>query len=167
MTKANNWIIADRINPNIPVALVKSGTSVLDLSLGGPNTYSGGTSIFGGQIKVSDANQLGSGPIFLTNAGTLHVTATATIFNQTLALYGGPTSGAGVVRVNLGLSATFTQPIDTTASPQSMVEYRRRRDTVLCSISPPYPNNVPNGNRWGLISQLWNNSHQSIADQYR
>ena len=149
MTKASNWIIADRINPNHPVALVKSGTSVLDLSSGGQNTYSGGTSILGGQVKVSDANQLGSGPIFLTNAGTLHVTAN-TIFNQTLALYGGPTSGAGVVRVNLGFSATFTQPIDTTASPQSMVEISGGGTLYLLDPSA-YPYRVPNGNRWGLM----------------
>ncbi|MGD0654565.1 MAG: autotransporter-associated beta strand repeat-containing protein [Thermoguttaceae bacterium] len=149
MTKASNWIIADRINPNHPVALVKSGTSVLDLSSGGQNTYSGGTSILGGQVKVSDANQLGSGPIFLTNAGTLHVTAN-TIFNQTLALYGGPTSGAGVVRVNLGFSATFTQPIDTTASPQSMVEISGGGTLNLLDVAA-YPNTAPNGNRWGLM----------------
>jgi autotransporter-associated beta strand protein len=149
MTKASNWIIADRINPNVPVALVKSGTSVLDLSSGGQNTYSGGTSILGGQIRVSDANQLGSGPIFLTNAGTLHVKA-STIFNQTLALYGGPLNGAGVVRVNFGFSATFTQPIDTTTSPQSMVEISGGGTLNLLDVAA-YPHSALNGNRWGLM----------------
>ena len=153
MTKTNDWIIAD-INGFSPVALVKSGPSVLDLSQGGANTYSGGTSILGGQIQVSDASQLGSGPIFLTNAGTLHVIGTASpTFNQTLKLYGGPLNGPGVVMVNSYLSATFTQPIDTTdatAGPQSMIEIRGG-GTLNLDDANPYPNNVPNGNRWGLV----------------
>ncbi|MGA2060818.1 MAG: autotransporter-associated beta strand repeat-containing protein, partial [Thermoguttaceae bacterium] len=151
MTKTINWIIAD-INPNSPVALVKSGPSVLDLSQGGANTYSGGTSILGGEIKVSDSNQLGSGPIFLTNAGTLHVNAAVAVtFNQTLKLYGGPTSGADLVQVDgTALNAYFTQPIDTTASPQSIVGIDGGGTLDFTAGNVPYPNNVPNGNRWGL-----------------
>ncbi len=152
MTKNNNWIIADRALFNIPVALVKSGPSILDLSPGGANTYSGGTSILGGEIKVSDSNQLGSGPIFLTNAGTLHVVGpTSSTFNQTLKLYGGATSGAGLVQVDgSALSASFTQPIDTTASPQSIVgiDGGGTLDFTACNV--PYSTIVPNGNRWGL-----------------
>ena len=153
MTKANNWIIAD-INSFKPVALVKSGTSVLDLSSGGQNTYTGGTSILGGQVQVSDPSQLGSGPIFLSNAGTLHLVGTESpTFNQTLKLYGGPLNGAGVIRVNSELSAKFTQPIDTTdttAGPQSMIEISGGGTLNLDDLAA-YPSNVPNGNRWGLM----------------
>ena len=85
MTKSNLWTIADNAGTLafMPVALVKSGiNSTLDLSAGGQNTYTGGTSIIGGTIVVSSSNQLGGnvaqgiapGPIMIANGGQLRIT---------------------------------------------------------------------------------------------
>jgi len=76
--------ISDAFSGQIPVLLYKAGkNSVLDLSLRpptSPNTYTGGTIIAGGEIKVSDASQLNAaaksengGPILILNGGRLHI----------------------------------------------------------------------------------------------
>jgi hypothetical protein len=78
--------LADAFSGQIPVLLYKAGkNSVLDLSLRpptSPNTYTGGTIIAGGEIKVSDASQLNAaagnqngGPILILNGGRLHIVA--------------------------------------------------------------------------------------------
>jgi hypothetical protein len=73
------FVIADA---DSPVLLYKCGiNSVLDMTGGQPqHTYTGGTVIAGGGIKVSGASQLNAGsgdpggPILILNGGILHVT---------------------------------------------------------------------------------------------
>jgi autotransporter-associated beta strand protein len=149
-----NWTITD--NNGTPVALVKSGSCTLDLSQDGAmgaNTYSGGTSILRGGIIVSAANQLGSGPIFLANVGLLRVTAPDS-FTQTLKPYGDPLNGAGngagVISVDIGVTVQFVGAIDTSLSPQSLIEKQGGGDLAF-TANNHYAYDVSKADCWGLM----------------
>ncbi len=72
-------------------AIIKQDAGTLTLAGGGANTYSGGTTLNGGNIAVAKANALGTGPLTI-NAGSLNIAG----FNQTVgtvSLFGGSISG--------------------------------------------------------------------------
>jgi fibronectin-binding autotransporter adhesin len=73
-------------------SLRKEGTG--DLTLGGANTYSGGTSIYGGKVITSSTGSLGaSAPIFIGTAATSLVSNGFNVTATTL-------TGAGTVSIN-------------------------------------------------------------------
>ncbi len=72
-------------------AILKQDAGTLTLAGGGANTFSGGTTLNGGNIAVAKANALGTGPLTI-NAGNLNIAG----FNQTVgtvSLLGGSISG--------------------------------------------------------------------------
>lgn len=85
--------------------LVKTGAG--ELVLGAANTYSGGTSIQAGTLKVSGSGTLGSGPVEVQENGTLHIAGTNADTNGDLIVN---TTGAGdiVVAKNATLNAGAT-----------------------------------------------------------
>lgn len=60
-------VLANNLTGNL--ALVKAGAGVLDLT--GSNTYSGGTLIAGGAVRVDDFARLGTGQVIATTDGSL------------------------------------------------------------------------------------------------
>ncbi len=122
MKLAMPWFIEDTPQ-GMPVLLYKCGVnSTLDLTntptpFG--NTFTGGTVIAGGEILVSNANQLNAhqngagGPIVLQNGGRLHLTQNSTIFEKDVILgaRGLPDSGTlyngSMFEVDLHLQATL------------------------------------------------------------
>jgi hypothetical protein len=161
MTKTANWVITN--NGAVPVALVKSGIyNRLDLTRGGPNTYTGGTAIIGGEVIVSDAGQLSTGPILIANGGRLHVTQQAVagenaIFPNTLkgltrSTPATVTRNGSVIEVDLWKTATFTGPIDVSLSPQTPFEKLGQGTLVfdyrVAGVPAQYPTTA--ANQWGL-----------------
>jgi hypothetical protein len=161
MTKTADWVITN--NGATPVALVKSGIyNRLDLTQGGPNTYTGGTAIIGGEVIVSDAGQLSTGPILIANGGRLHVTQQAVagenaIFPNTLKgltrnTPATVTRNGSVIEVDLWKTATFTGPIDVSLSPQTPFEKLGQGTLVfdyrVGGVPAQYPATA--ANQWGL-----------------
>ena len=82
-------------------SLVKQGAGVLELT--GANTYSGGTSIQGGTLKVSGSGTLGSGENEVQKNGTLYIAGTNAATNTALL-----TSTTGEGNITLGVNASLT-----------------------------------------------------------
>ncbi|MBR1142898.1 autotransporter domain-containing protein [Bradyrhizobium sp. AUGA SZCCT0431] len=76
------------------VGVWQLGASTLILS--GVNTYTGGTMIFGGTVQVTNANSVGTGPVFM-NGGTFQSNGAG---NLTFANGFSVASGGGTVDVN-------------------------------------------------------------------
>jgi fibronectin-binding autotransporter adhesin len=83
--------------------LTKSGTGTW--VLGGANTYTGGTNLNGGTLRISSDGNLGgtSGPVTF-NGGTLETTATLTLNAARVVTIG---SGGGTFDVNNGTTLTY------------------------------------------------------------
>jgi outer membrane autotransporter protein len=76
-------------------SLVKLGSGTLTLS--GNNTYTGGTTVAGGLIKFSAANNFGSGTVILNGGGLQWATGTTTDISSKLAPLG---AGGGIFDTN-------------------------------------------------------------------
>jgi autotransporter-associated beta strand protein len=96
-------VIAD--NSTHPVTLTKSGPGPLTIS--NANTYSGGTYVNTGTLTASSNNSLGTGPVTITNGGTLLANNAS-----------GSATGTGTVTVNAGGTLGGSGFIGT-ASPSS------------------------------------------------
>jgi autotransporter-associated beta strand protein len=160
-TMTLNWQITDQIDNRTPppvttpVALVKSGIySTLDLT-GAPaagNTYTGGTAILGGEIKINKANQLGPGPIVVADSGILHIVppvGPALQFNQILRVANGPFARSSQVQVDGGANnvALFANFFEADAR-QSILE-KTGGGTLVLMPNAAYTPHDP-GNTWGL-----------------
>jgi autotransporter-associated beta strand protein len=155
MTAATGWVITD--NGTTPVALVKTGIyNDLDLTGGGPNTYTGGTAILGGEVIVSSADQLSIGPILIANGGRLKVTQTTTFANTLKGVTGGTPGvvwwNGSVIEVDEDQTATFTGQIDNTLSPSTPFEKVGQGTLFFEYRVGGAPTAYPRGssNQWGL-----------------
>ena len=74
------------------------------LTLGGNNSYTGGTTVSAGTLQMGSVNALGNNP------GTLAVTGTLDLNGNNLTVSGGSNAltGAGIVTTNVSGPATFT-----------------------------------------------------------
>jgi autotransporter-associated beta strand protein len=128
-----NFAITD--NQSTPVLLYKAGArvigsnpadpltnqgSILDLTQGQANTYTGGTVIAGGEVRISNANQLnaapgGTGaPVVISNGGRLRVIANTTIDVPIMVAVANTSGGYGsVVDVDENVTLTLTKPFIT------------------------------------------------------
>jgi fibronectin-binding autotransporter adhesin len=79
-------------------SLIKVGTGTLTLS--GPNTYSGGTSILAGTLVAASNKALGSGAAQLFG-GTLMISAGVTVSNVVSFAHGGVLDNAGTLNSNV------------------------------------------------------------------
>ena len=97
-------------NTSGTVALLKTGTG--NLTLTGPNTYSGGTANNGtGGIFPKSDNTFGSGPVVM-NAGTLYATGGVYNFANSLALNGATLRVGG----GAGRSINWSGPVSVTGN---------------------------------------------------
>lgn len=77
-----NSTITDGTSRNIALVMNSAGRTQ---NLGGANTYSGGTTINGGIIRITNANALGTGTVTINSGGTLNLnglTISNTIVNN-------------------------------------------------------------------------------------
>ncbi|MCX5654598.1 MAG: autotransporter-associated beta strand repeat-containing protein, partial [Planctomycetota bacterium] len=155
MTAATGWVITD--NGTTPVALVKTGIyNDLDLTGGGPNTYTGGTAILGGEVIVSSADQLSIGPILIANGGRLKVTQTTTFANTLKGVTGGTPGvvwwNGSVIEVDEDQTAAFYGLIDNTLSPSTPFEKVGQGTLFFEYRVGGAPTAYPRGssNQWGL-----------------
>jgi autotransporter-associated beta strand protein len=79
-------------------SLIKNGTAVL--TIGNSNSFTGGTTINAGTLKVTQTNALGTGPIVLNAGAALHINASSGLGTGTLTINGG-TIDASAGDVNL------------------------------------------------------------------
>jgi hypothetical protein len=122
-----------------------------------PNTYSGGTIIAGGEIIVSDANQLNAqqgstgGPIAILNGGRLHVTGGTTFATPIkINTAGTPdtTKDCGsVIEVDANVTATLNANFDFSWNPCGYLE---KDGSGTLSYSAPVPVGLGQANAWGL-----------------
>ncbi|MGA2031189.1 MAG: autotransporter-associated beta strand repeat-containing protein [Thermoguttaceae bacterium] len=89
---ANNLTLSNTIS-GPSGALLKSGAGIL--TLGGNNSYGGGTSIQGGKIAVAFGTSLGGGGLTLSG-GTLTLPSTSPLKNQDIGAVGGSGPGSTV-----------------------------------------------------------------------
>jgi fibronectin-binding autotransporter adhesin len=81
----NGFLNFDRSDPVLTIPTTISGTGNVTQSgggtlvLSGPNSYSGGTTIFNGTIKITNAGALGFGGIVSTSPGAANVAASSTL----------------------------------------------------------------------------------------
>jgi fibronectin-binding autotransporter adhesin len=106
---ANSTTFAGVISDGGGGSLVKVGTGVLTLS--GTNTYAGGTTINGGEVKVASVvTNLGSGPLTL-GGGELLTTTTSSAANT-----GTLNAGANIIAAATTTTATYSGAIGGTGS---------------------------------------------------
>jgi len=196
MTKTPLWQIADWQvgTESVPVLLYKAGArvivssippnltdqgSVLDLTQGGFNTYTGGTIIAGGEIRISDTRQLNAGPggpghimgrpIVILNGGRLHIVPGTT--GEEMTDFYVPiminTSGTPDTIKNCGSVievdnlAKLLVPFDFSwNNPTSPSGYLEKVGAGTLIYSPPAPAAIGPANAWGLKltkGDVWTN----------
>jgi len=96
------------LNTSGTVALVKIGTGIQTLS--GSNSYSGGTTISSGTLRLGNANALGTGALTM-NGGTLDLAG--------ISINAAGFSGSGTVRSTVSGTSTLTATIAAGASTYS------------------------------------------------
>ncbi|MCC6125939.1 MAG: hypothetical protein IT426_13320 [Pirellulales bacterium] len=156
-TMTTQFVITN--NGPYPVLLYKAGkNSKLDLRQGGANTYTGGTIIAGGEVIVSNANQLNAhgsgtgGPIAILNGGRLHVTAGTNIAKPIKINTGGTPdllkNCGSVIEVDAGFTAGVNAYFDFSWSPCGYLE-KDGGGTLNYSV-PALVANPGLSNAWGL-----------------
>ena len=120
--------ISDALGGGSPVLLMKSGNnSVLDLTGTGANTYTGGTMIIGGEVKISNANQLGSGGVMVTGTygtdpnqpiGKLHIVDNVTFAPTNIFRFVGSNTSLGTI----GATTTYGPSIDVDAGKTAVIK---------------------------------------------
>ncbi len=165
-TMITTFQIKDNIAAGSPVLLYKAGkNSILNLrGFAGPNLYTGGTIIAGGEIQVNDAKQLNAevggngGPICILNGGRLHILVGGADTNFIVPIKVN-TSGTpdpikncgSVIDVEPGVTATLKANFDFAWKPTAYLE--KDGSGTLAYVAPA-PTAVAPGpgatNAWGL-----------------
>ncbi|MDS4014478.1 MAG: filamentous hemagglutinin N-terminal domain-containing protein, partial [Candidatus Accumulibacter sp.] len=96
-------------------ALEKKGLGTL--TLGGTNIYSGGTTISGGVLAVTQPDSLASGSQLVINGGSLEISGDITLNTlQSFKMQGAGASGGGALRLASGKTGGYAGPITLTGS---------------------------------------------------
>jgi fibronectin-binding autotransporter adhesin len=109
--QANTVTFAGAVGNSGSGALAKTGTGTLVLS--SANTYTGGTSVDQGTLRVTNAGGLGSGAVTINNGGTLEINGAVTLnkaitLNNGATLYGTSTADSvGTHTIASGAAVTF------------------------------------------------------------
>ncbi|MEM1158207.1 MAG: hypothetical protein AAF649_00240 [Verrucomicrobiota bacterium] len=82
-------------------SLAKEGDG--DLEVSGNNSYSGGTWIHKGEVRITNQNALGTGNVLIESGGSLNVT-TGVSFGNTVTLEGGKITGNGTITTTLAFT---------------------------------------------------------------
>lgn len=163
ITQGASLVIAD--DGATPVALVKSGSSVLDLTASAGNTYTGGTALMGGTLIIDNGAQLGTGGLSLGTGTTLQVsdpdansgTADTVALPSVLKMKGGLFAGASKPIINVAANTTLTVAggIDNSLDSRSMIQKTGTGTLDLNRATAPlFPTSSSAGdaaiNRFGL-----------------
>ncbi|MBM4156596.1 MAG: PEP-CTERM sorting domain-containing protein [Lentisphaerae bacterium] len=97
--------------------LIKTGAATLTLS--GPNTYAGGTSVGQGRLQLGGDNVLGSGPLTLSGGGLMSSSTDARTLTNAIRITANAVLGDAVNNGRLTLSG----PIDLAGAPRSVSNY--------------------------------------------
>lgn len=95
---------------------VLASTTTATLNLGGTNTYSGGTTINGGEVFANTTSALGTGRVTVDAGGSLYLRSGGTFSNQALVLAGSGSTGANGALRNSTNNNTWNGPITLAAS---------------------------------------------------
>ena len=134
-------------------SLTKLGSGVLTLS--GPNTYSGGTTLSAGQLNINNASALGTGT-FTIGGGTIDNTSAGSLTlstNNAQSWNGNFTYAGSVNNLNLGIGAV-------TLSGSRQVTVAANTLTVGGSISGTQPDQAGQRRAYaGRIEHLFRRHH--------
>lgn len=100
--------IADAIGGSGSLAKLGAGT----LALAGPNSFSGGTTVAAGFVRLNHAQALGAGEITVTPGGQVDLTGNLTVTNAIrIRGTGATSSGEGALRSVNGTTNTWSGPV--------------------------------------------------------
>jgi autotransporter-associated beta strand protein len=123
-----------------PGRLTKSGVSSGTLSLGGANTYSGGTILSGGKLIVGNSQALGSGPITVSTGASgqqLVLTNGVNVANPLTISGNGGVAAQGIIYLNqTSGSATYSGAVTINGSASTGGHMASAAGTELVMAGP-------------------------------
>ena len=129
-----------------PVILIATDQATVELTR--PNLHTGGTAVVGrSTLVISNANQIGPGPLNVASGATLRITGTTT-FANTIDLHDTFAFGESNIEVMAGVSADFKGNMSTAAAPQGTFTKRGPGRLVFDPSVAWSP--LGNENTWGL-----------------
>ena len=141
------FVIDDSLSPSgDPVVLITTDESVVRLNL--PNNHTGGTAIVGfSTLEISDAAQLGPGPLNIADGAELVVTS-STIIGNDIDMHDATSFGDSGIRVVVGQSLLVDGNLSTNDAPQATFTKRGGGQLVFDPLVPWLPGGQDNA--WGL-----------------
>ncbi|QEG33553.1 hypothetical protein [Bythopirellula goksoeyrii] len=147
ITQDPTFVIDDGLDPNgNPVVLITTDQAFVELTR--PNLHSGGTAVVGRSIlQISDSNQLGTGPLNISDQATLRITSSTNILNN-IDLHDTFQFANAGIEVLSGQSVIFEGNMSTADAPQGTLTKQGAGRLEFNPLLPWSP--LGQENLWGL-----------------
>lgn len=124
-------------------SLVKSGTGAAALILSASNSYSGGTTLSGGNLQVNGGFALGTGGLVLNALARTFTVSTGSAIATPITVNGGlGVAGQGLIDTNTAINGLLTGTITLTAAPTNGGHFGSSATGSL-TINGPIISSVP------------------------